>query len=169
MGIALLALLAATPAAAQKGGFDIGVGLGLVTLDDKLGNDTGSDLALRVGYFVTDRFELELRSSEAYSIVGGGFSAHTLSTVYHFAQMDGVVPFVLLGAGMADAEVDGIFREPIGDEGTALRAAFGTRFRFGEEKRASVRVELSFLNEDSFDEGATHAALTATTSWRLGA
>ena len=41
MGFALLCLLATSPAPAQKGSFEIGVGGGLVEMDAKLGSDTG--------------------------------------------------------------------------------------------------------------------------------
>lgn len=167
-GIALLVVLVATPATAQKGEFEIGLGAGFTSLDDKLGGDAGLGLELRAGYFVTDRFELELRSTQASSMLDGSFSAYTLNVIYHLADREGLVPYVLVGAGIADVEVDALFRDPLTDESTALRAAVGTRSRFGEAQRGSVRTELSALSEDSFNDRSTHVSLTVILGWHFG-
>ena len=169
MGIALLLLLTATPATAQKGGFEIGVGAGLTELDNKLGGDMGLSLDLRAGYFVTDRFELEVQSTQASTILEGSFDAYTLNAVYHFGEMEGNTPYILIGAGTADTELDGpLFGLSPQDDGTALRAAAGVRSWLGEQDRASVRLEISALFEDSFGRDSTHLSLTCNFGWRFG-
>jgi hypothetical protein len=100
----ILAFVATPPALAQKGSFELSLGAGLTTLDDKLGGDTGGSLDFRVGYFVTDWLVLELQSAHASTILEGSFSAHTLNAVYHFEVEGDFVPYVLVGAGTADVE-----------------------------------------------------------------
>lgn len=168
LAIALLLLLAATPATAQKGSFEIGVGAGLTDLGNKLGDDMGLSLDLRAGYFVTDRFELEVQNTQASTILEGAFTANTLNAVYHFGDMEGHTSYVLIGAGTADAELDDLFSQSPEDDGTALRAAVGARSWLGEQNRASVRLEISALFEDSFGQDSTHISLTCNFGWRFG-
>ena len=73
----------------------------------------------------------------------------------------------LFGAGTADAQVDDIFMAPIDDDGTALRAAFGGRFEIGQPGHAISRLELSVLNEDSFDDDGTHISFSVLFGWRF--
>ena len=170
----LLGLLLATPGLAQKGGFELAAGGGLMKLDNKLGGDTGGLLDLRAGYFVTDRFEIEVQSTQASSILEGSFDALTLNALYHFEIEGDFIPYVLVGAGTADTELDrpifgaGDSRD-FEDDGTALRVAVGGRFWFGDRYRPSIRLELSILNEDSFDNDATHAGISCVFGWRFGA
>ncbi len=168
MGVALVGLLAATPAISQKGDFEIGAGAGLTGLDDKLGGDSGLSLDLRAGYFLTDRFEIEIQNARASSILEGSFNAITLNAVYHFERPGRFVPYVLLGAGTVEVELDEFPDERISDDGNALRAAVGGRFKLGAEQRSSIRVELGALNEDSFGDDSTHVSLTCSFGWRFG-
>ena len=163
-GIAILlaALMSASPAIAQKGSFDIAAGVGLTTLDDKLGGDSGASFDLRAGYFVTDRFEIEIQSAHASSILEGSFSAHTLNAVYYFDTEGDFAPYI------ADAESDRLFTAGIEDAGTALRAALGGRFEIGQPGGAFSRAEISVLSEDSFDDDATHTGITLLFGWNFG-
>ena len=121
-----------------------------------------------LGYFVSDRVEIELQSAHASSILEGSFSAHTLNALYHFEAEGNFVPYVLVGAGTADVEEDTPFFAPSSkDEGTALRAAFGGRFDFGQTGGAFSRVEISALNEDSFGEDATHSTIIVLFGWNF--
>jgi len=164
----ILAFVAAPSALAQKGSFELSLGAGLTTLDDKLGGDTGGSLDFRVGYFVNDRLEIELQSAHATSIVDGSFSAHTLNAVYHFEAEGDFLPYVLVGAGIADVREDTpLFAASPEDEGTALRAAFGGRFDIRQTGGAFSSVEISALNEDSFDEDATHIAISVLFGWNF--
>lgn len=168
LGLVILTLLATTPAFAQKGAFEIGLGGGLMVLDDKLGGDTGLSLDLRAGYFFTDRFEIELQRNYASSVVEGAFTSDTLNAVYHFPTEESLVPYVLVGAGVADVELDALFVNSQHDEATALRAAVGGRFGKSRWKRTTVRAELSALTEDSFGEDSVHVGVTVAVSVRLG-
>ena len=168
LGIALFALLAAAPASAQKGSFELGLGAGLTTLDNKLGGDTGGSLDFRIGYFVTDLFAIELQSAHASTILEGSFSAHTLNAVYHFDVEGDFVPYVLVGAGTADAQVDALFVAPIEDDGSAVRVAVGGRFEIGQPGGALSRAEISALNEDSFGDDATHLTFSVLFGWNFG-
>ena len=93
MAALILAFVAAPPALAQKGSFEVSLGAGLTTLDDKIGGDTGWSLDARLGYFVTDRWAIELQSAHASSILEGSFEAHTLNVVYHFKVEGDAVPY----------------------------------------------------------------------------
>lgn len=165
---ALIGVVASLPAAAQQGDFEVGAGLGFMELDDKLGGDSGLSADLRIGYFVTDRFQLEIQNTRASSILSGSFDALTLNAIYHWDRKTRIVPYVLVGAGRADVDLDDFFGERPDDDGTALRAAVGARFWLGSKERASLRVEFGALNEDSFGEDSTHLGLTSSFSWRFG-
>ncbi|MEO1087117.1 MAG: hypothetical protein AAFY88_23015, partial [Acidobacteriota bacterium] len=80
MTVALLGILGgpSTAAAQQRGDFEIGGGPGVLDLDDKLGGDTGLALDARVGYFLTNRFQLEVQHTTASSVLDGSFRATTL-------------------------------------------------------------------------------------------
>ena len=43
-----------------------------------------------------------------------------------------------------------------------------SRFFFGDKKRVAVRVEMSVIDEGTFDETSTHVSLTGGFTWRLG-
>ena len=166
--ILIVTLVTAPPALAQKGSFELGAGIGLTSLDEKLGGDSGASLDLRAGYFVTDRFEIEIQSAYASSIVEGSFSAYTLNAVYHFDVEGDFVPYLLAGVGEAQASIDRLFAPSIEDDGTALRAAIGGRFEIGQPGGMFSRAEISGLSEDSFDDDATHIGITLLFGWNFG-
>ena len=165
---ALACLFIAAPASAQKGDFEIGAGIGLIELDDKLGGDGGLTADLRIGYFVTDRFQLEVQNSRASSIFDGSFDALTLNALYHWDRKTRIVPYVLVGLGRADVTLDKVPGAQQEDDATAFRAAIGARFWLGSKERASLRLELGALNEDSFDDDSTHLGISSVFSWRFG-
>ena len=164
----LLAFLATPSAFAQQGSFELALGASLASLDNKLGGDTGAGVDFRIGYFVTDRLELEIQSAYASSILEGSFAAHTLNVVYHFEVEGDSLPYVLVGAGTADVQLDALFVAPIEDDGTALRAAVGGRFEIGQLGRSFARAEISALSEDSFNEDATHFSISVLWGWNFG-
>ena len=166
--VLLTCLCIAAPASAQRGDFEIGAGLGFAHLDDKLGGDGGLTAELRVGYFVTDRFQLEIQNSRASSIFDGSFDALTLNALYHWDRKTRIVPYVLVGLGRADVTLDKVPGAQQEDDATALRAAIGARFWLGSKERASLRLELGALNEDSFGDDSTHLGFSSVFSWRFG-
>ena len=56
----------------------------------------------------------------------------------------------------------------VDDSGVAYQIGGGSRFFFGDKKRVAVRVELSVIDEDTFDMTSTHVGLTGGFTWRLG-
>jgi len=56
----------------------------------------------------------------------------------------------------------------VDDTGTGWQIAGGSRFFFGGTKRVAVRVELSIVGENTFDENSTHYSATAGFTWRIG-
>jgi opacity protein-like surface antigen len=162
-----LVFAAAPPASAAQGSFELALGGGLKTLDDKLGGDAGWGLDFRVGYFVTDRFAIELQSAYASTILEGSFAAHTLNAVYHFEIEGDFVPYVLVGAGTADVQVDALFTAPTEEDDTAFRAAVGGRFEIGQQGRAFTRAEISLLNEGTFDRDSSHFAFSVLWGWNF--
>ena len=168
VGTLIVALAAASPALAQKGSFELGLGAGLTILDDKLGGDTGLSGDFRAGYYFTDRFEVEVQHTYASSVVDGAFTSDTLNAVYYFPNDEGSLPYLLVGAGIADVELDALFVDSETDEGTAIRAAAGIRFGRDAWQRAFFRAELSALAEDSFDENSTHLSAMVLFGWNFG-
>ena len=171
LALAFLLTLILSPAAlAQKGGVEIGGDAGILEFDDELGGEQEFRGDFRAGYFFTDRLELEGQYLHATSIFDLALTAYMVNGVYHFRSADaGVVPYVLAGVGSADVEVTPFFLGPvISDNGTALQAALGVRFYVGDEHRGSWRLEVSALNEDTFDEDSTHLSLVGGFSWRFG-
>ena len=164
----LLGSTLASSASAQKGSFEVGAGLGLLRLDDNLGGDSGTGLDLRLGYHLTDRFEIQLQSLGASSILDGSFRTTTLNVVYNVSPARRFVPYGILGFGRAEVELDPLRSDPVEDDGTALRAAIGGRFHIGPGDRAFVRLELGTLHERTFDRSSTHWGLTGVVSWRFG-
>lgn len=169
--LALLLMLAAVPAArAQAGGFEIGVGIGAMEFDDNLGGENELRVDVRGGYFFTDRFELEGQLIRATSIFDLTLTAYMVNGVFRLGSSERVVPYLLVGAGTANVELSGgPFGVSVDDDGTALQVGLGTRFYFGDSGRGSFRLELSALNEDSFDQDSTSFSLTGGVSWRFGA
>ena len=77
------------------------------------------------------------------------------------------MPYVLVGAGSTTIEVEAFGTED--DEAAGYQAAVGSRFFVGTRKKMAVRVELSAISEDTFNERSTHFNLAAGLTWRIGA
>jgi hypothetical protein len=56
----------------------------------------------------------------------------------------------------------------VDDSSTAYQFGGGSRFFFGKEKKMAARVEVSWINEDTFDESSTHTNIVGGLTWRLG-
>ena len=183
-----LVLLGAAPSWAgldAKNG-ELGFDLGYAHLDSNVSDKAGppfsnlSDKAgvrfnFRGGYCFTKLFELEgqgvgLGTVEAglpdvYKILGVDF----VNAVFNLHPSNkAVVPYVLVGVGHATLMIDLEPGPDVDDSGVAYQVAGGSRFFFGDKKRVAVRVELSVIGEDTFDETSTHVSLTGGFTWRLG-
>lgn len=167
-----LALVPAPRAAADIGDTDseIGIDVGLVELD--FSGDTEVRFGVRGGYFFSERFELEGQAWRAETEIPGfdvSLTAYLLNAVFNFHPRERVVPYVLVGAGRAEAEADRIGPGRDRDfDSFAYQVAAGSRFFFSSGGRSAVRIELSMLFEETLDATREHLALTAGLSWRLG-
>jgi opacity protein-like surface antigen len=165
-----IALALAAPAAAdvREGNGEIGFDFGFTDFDSEVADDDADRFVIRGGYHFSDLFQLEghLAVSNADEV----FLETTLSTlmvnaVFNFHPKDTIVPYVFVGAGRANLEFD-FFSED--DDALAAQVGGGSRFFFGKNKRVAVRVELSHLTEDTFDETSEHTSFVVGFTWRLG-
>jgi hypothetical protein len=171
LGVALA--LVSAPATGAAGSLDLGVGLGLMDIDGKTRGWGGEDprVELRLGYFINDQLELEaqviVRTPE--SVLDNNFGkALMLNGVYYFLSHQNSQPYLLLGIGRIEMEGPGGW---LGfghdDEALGYQAAIGVRF-YPSSERFSIRVELSAISEDTFDERSVHISLVGGVAWRFG-
>jgi len=174
---AVLVMMVSTPALASlgQGSTEVGVDLGRTNFDSNTFDEAGLTMGVRGGYHFTDLFELEgqIASSSADDTIAGldvDLDATTVlvNGVFNFHPTQNIVPYVLVGIGTTDVKVD-ISGLKVDDSSTATQAGFGSRFFFGQSKKVGVRVEVSFLNEDTFDESSTHTNILGSLTWKLGA
>ncbi len=169
------AALAAEPAGYGELGFDVG----FADLDSRLANESGGRAAFRGGYQFTPVFGFEGQLFALYAdgienaydpgadevTLGVGMMNFVLSV----PTRSNVVPYVLVGAGRARAEYDaGWFENGVDDSGLAWQAAAGAKLYFRPARRMALRVEVSRLREDTFEDWKTHYGFTAGLTWRLG-
>ncbi|MEM7587816.1 MAG: outer membrane beta-barrel protein [Acidobacteriota bacterium] len=167
--IVLSLAFVASASAQQRGSFEIGLGIAALELDDKLGGDTGLGMEGRLGYFVTERFQLEIQHSSASAILDGSFQATTLNGLFDFGRDRRFFsPYVLLGVGRAEVRLDRVIAGDATDDALALRAALGVRLDLGANDRTSLRLEVTGLREEAFGSAATHVGLSSTFFWRFG-
>lgn len=165
--LALVLGLALLPATASAGDFELGFGFANVEFDDNIGGDSDFGFDLRAGYFLTERFELELEYMSATAIFDADLTTVTLNAVFNFKTGGSFVPYVLVGAGQAHLGRGSLFGSSFGDDGTAYKAGVGARLYFGRSKHASFRLELAALGEDTFDESSNHGILFAGLGWKF--
>lgn len=167
--LTLFLLAAATPAAwGQAGSFELGINGGLIEFDDNVGGEREFRFDVRGGYFFNDHFQLEGQAIRATSIFDLDLEVFMVNAVFHFGGNERFTPYALVGAGIANLEFSqGFFRRSVDDSGTALQAALGARFYVGNGGN-SIRIEVSALNEETFDDDATNISLTGGFSWRFG-
>jgi opacity protein-like surface antigen len=154
------------------GNGEIGFDFGFAQLDDEVSGDSGGRFSIRGGYFFTDLFQLEGQSaaivvSEAEGTnIDISLSTFFINAVFNFHPSDQLVPYALVGYGTANLEFSN--GGSIDDNSGAWQVAAGTRFFIGKSKRASVRVDLSYMSEETFDESPSHFSAVGGLSWRLG-
>jgi opacity protein-like surface antigen len=173
-----LALCATAPVTAGLGkdSGEIGFDFGAADLETDFLNDVGGGLTFRGGYFFTDLFEIEgqIGAYGATNLYSSDVTVRTLlvDAVFNFRPGKGVMPYVVVGGGVADVDYDRWFDSLPGpsasDSSIAFQAGGGSRFFFGKNKRVAVRLEAAFLREETFDDASTHERLTVGFTWRLG-
>jgi opacity protein-like surface antigen len=172
----LMVLVVSAPALAGIGdqNGEIGFNYGSTQLDSDTGFDSATSLALRGGYFLNKSIEIEgqiASSSENTQIAGndadGTFRMYMVNGLYNFQTPKEITPYVMAGIGMADTEVKvaGVSNT---DNSTAYQVGAGSRFFFGKKKTTAFRVDLSMIQETTFDETSTHKNVSAGFSWKLG-
>jgi outer membrane protein with beta-barrel domain len=175
--VALVALCAfAVPAHADinKGNGEVGVDYGNTQYDSDTNLNSSDSLSLRGGYMVTRLFQVEGQYMSADSKaedLGITTKASTdvmmVNGVFNFHPKKEITPYVLVGYGRADVSVDqaGLSSS---DSGKAYQLAAGSRFYFGKSQRAALRVDLSRVTQDTFDENTTNTTFAGGFSWRIG-
>ena len=172
-----LALVCAPPAQAgldAKNG-ELGFDLGYAHFDPNVSDKGAARFNFRGGYCFTKLFELEGEGVGIASEDTGAVDVMTtlgidfVNGVFNFHPSNkGIVPYVLVGIGAATLTFDLDPGPKVDDNGVAYQIAGGSRFFFGMKKRVAVRVELSVINENTFDETSTHYSVTGGFTWRLG-
>ena len=161
-----------------QGNGEIGFDLGFMDFDSSINAETGGRFVIRGGYHFTNLFQLEGQIVSAnvtdfqapgYSFQNTSMGAFLINGVFNFGSSKTTVPYALVGVGRVGI-LDVASNTGVGydEDGPALQAAGGVRLFFGKSKRAAVRLELSLLHENTFDESSTHTSLTVGFTWRLG-
>ncbi len=164
--LALLLALSFLPAQAAAKGFELGVGVGATKLDDNLVGREEPRYELRAGYLLSDYFELELQYAETTSVLDLELTLLMANAVFNLRKNAHLVPYTLVGVGVATLKITPLLGTPVQDDALAYQTAVGLRLYFGDGKRASLRLELSFLGEEAFFYSA-HSSLTAGLGWRF--
>jgi hypothetical protein len=56
----------------------------------------------------------------------------------------------------------------VSDSGTAYQIAAGSRFFFGKANRAAFRLDVSMINQDTFNETQTNTTFAGGFTFKLG-
>ncbi len=166
-------LLALAPAHAGigEGNGEVGFDLGFTNFDSDVTNEDGTNLGLRGGYHFTRLFELEGQVAGYAAEEAGvdiGLGVFLVNAVFSFHPRGTIVPYVLAGVGQATLEFDIPGLGTVDDDGRAFQVAAGARLFFGARKKVAVRIELSSLQERTFDESSRHGSLNVGFTWRIG-
>jgi opacity protein-like surface antigen len=166
----------ATPALAgmSEGDTEIGGGYGSTDVDSDNGIDSMEHFTVRGGHQLNRMFEIEgqfATASDESSILGtnvdSSMNLYMVNGLWNFRSGNDVNPYFLVGLGMADVEVE-MGGLSVDDTSVAYQIGGGSRFFFGESKRAAFRLDVSLVTEDSFDESSTHTNITGGFTWKLG-
>ncbi len=156
------------PVTAEAGEFALGFDVGYTDFDSEVADDTDLRADFRISYFFNDLFELEGELVRATAILDTELEAFLLNGVFNFGTDKPFVPYVLVGFGSARLGYTHWFSESVDDSGLAYQAAIGGRYYFGSDQDFGLRVELSALSEDTFDESKLHPSLVAGLTWKFG-
>ena len=174
--LVLLALAAPAAADLQAGNGEIGVEIGFTNLEFV---EDGNEFrwGIRGGYLFNRVFQLEGQLWSTSGDVGDvgrvagdvTFTSFFVNAVFnsHFRNRRNIVPYGLVGVGYLDASVD-TRNVNLDDTSLAFQLGLGSRFfLFGKGSNLALRVELSWLVEDTFDDRAGHPSLAIGLGWRI--
>ena len=172
--VALLAFSAPALAGIGAGNGEIGFDYGNTNYDSDTGLDSSDSLSVRGGYFMTKLFQIEgqyISADDQAEVLGTDIDTSMdimmVNGVFNFHPNKDITPYVLVGLGRADVALDASGTS-VDDSGTAYQVGAGSRFFFGKNKRTAFRVDLSMINEETFDESSTHTTFAGGFTWRLG-
>jgi opacity protein-like surface antigen len=166
----------ATPALAgmSEGDAELGVGYGSTDVDSDVGVDSMDHFTIRGGRLLNRMFELEgqfASASDDQTVLGIGIDTkmnlYMVNGIWNFRPDHDVTPYFLVGMGLANVEVE-VAGLSVDDSGVAYQVGGGSRFFFGESKRAAFRLDVALVSEESFDDSSTHTNITGGFTWKLG-
>ncbi len=157
-----------------EGNVEVGFDYGSTDYDSDTGFDSGDSINFRGGYFMNDMFEIEgqFMTSDEQTTISGidaeiDMSLLMVNGVFNFHPRKNIVPYFRGGIGVSDVEVKvaGLGGD---DSSVAYQVGAGSRFFFGKSKRAAIRVDVSVLSANNFDDSSTNTTYGVGFSWRIG-
>ncbi|HXH28675.1 MAG TPA: porin family protein [Candidatus Polarisedimenticolia bacterium] len=175
LAVVVLSVIAVPSFAANaKGSAELGFDYGNTQLDSNTGFDSASSLAVRGGYFFNPMFEVEGQiahtsqdTTSAGVNVDGKSRLYMVNGVFNFYPKDELTPYVMAGVGVADNQVEAL-GQTVSDSSVAYQVGAGSRFYFGKSKRTAFRVDVSLVNESTFDQSSTHTNYSGGFTWKIG-
>ena len=179
----MLAWAAPVVAGVWGGNGEIGLDLGLTRFDSNFTDESATRLSFRVGRhnrsrrfgsFLLVQWEVQVGRATASEELLPGEDKETETTflllnglVNFHVRTELILPYVLVGVGAARFNLDAL---GLSTESTraALQIAFGSRFFFRRGGRTAIRVEVSQIHTDVFDESTRFPTFAAGVTWRLG-
>ncbi len=154
---------------------EIGVDYALQRFDADLLGETGGRWSLRAGRHETDQLQWEgqvMRGRVETTPLPGVERSVTLTLalvnlVLNFHPRAEVVPYVLLGVGLAKTKIQAVGLSS-SDTGTGYQIGGGGRFFFGRGSVVALRVELAIPGGDAFEHSYFHPSIVAGLTFRIG-
>ncbi len=173
----LLLLARVPPALAGIGerNIEIGAEYGLIRFDPDLLGETGDRWSLRAGRHETDQLQWEgqvIRGRVEETPLPGAQRRVTstlalVNLVLNFHPRRDVVPYVLLGVGLAKTKLEAVGLST-SDTQAGYQIGGGSRFFFGSRSAAALRVEIAILGNDAFEQSYFHTAIAAGLTFWIG-
>jgi hypothetical protein len=160
--IAVAVLLLATPALAapKPGGGEIGFDIGFTEFDSDYPSSGTVRFDVRAGWQASRLFQLEGQlgvADDSDVDLTTGF----LNAVFNFYKRDRTVPYILFGVGGARSDFGSA-------DDTAVAGQFAAGVRaYGREGKMGIRLEMSTMWEDTFEQGWTHVNLVGGLTFDL--
>jgi hypothetical protein len=161
--LATVSLLIASPvqADARGGNGEIGFDLGYMEWDAAYPSSGTGRGDLRLGYHLGKTFQLEAELGVARG-TDSTLATAFLNGVFNFHSGDALMPYFLLGGGVAYAEIG-----DLDDTGPAAQLMGGAR-AFGPQGRVGLRLEAGVIWEDTFENESVHGMITVGFTFVLG-
>lgn len=181
LALVVLLLVAASPAPAKAGGWELGAFFGHAWLDDYgiLHPDDDNFYGARIGYFLTHKWSLELSGQLmstdteidpvlAIPDTDMDFKSYRLNALYNFSR-GSFQPFLTAGLGIEKFDIDA-FDEDTG-KSSDIGWNVGAGFRAMFSKHVGLRVDGRYLGikvGDEIDESQNNMEASAGLSFMFG-